>query len=74
MLEVINKLHDNGIIKELYVRGLVSSKLLDYRNIVNYLNAQIKQGIDKTQAITNTADHNRCSEGKVYRAMRAMRG
>ena len=72
MIDIINDLHEKKIIQEMYKRGLIPAKVLEFRHIVNYFNAQRSTGTDKAQAITDTAENFKCSEQKVYRALRTL--
>ena len=59
-------------------KGLISLSVIDYKNIYEYYNVQIKDlrseknGRVKTQAIENTCIKFECDENKVYRAIKRM--
>ena len=68
--DVLEKLHDNGILRELIQGGLVSYNVLLWYKITKAVEFQLENGVKKTQAITDVSDVFNVSERMVYRILK----
>ena len=69
-IELLDKLHDSGELRELVHSGLVSPNVITWRKIYHAYNLQILKGVKKTQAITDIGDVFGVSEKTVYLVLR----
>lgn len=70
----ITRLSASGELTELYINGVISHKVLMYRDIYYDLDIQIKQGRGKMESLQATADRFGVSINTVYRAFKFMIG
>ena len=68
--EMLEKLHDNGILRELIQGGLVSYNVLLWYKINKAVEFQLQNGVRKTQAITDVSDVFKVSERMIYRVLK----
>lgn len=65
-IELLDRLHDSGELRDLVHSGLVSPSVIKWRKIYHAYNLQINKGVKKTQAITDIGDVFDVSEKTVY--------
>jgi len=68
-IDILEKLHDNGILRELIQGGLVSYNVLLWYKIYKAVEFQLENGVKKTQSITDVSDVFNVSERMVYRVL-----
>lgn len=68
-IDILERLHDSGELRELIQGGLVSVNVLMWYKIYKSFVFQMESGVKKTQAITDIADVFGVSERIVYRVI-----
>lgn len=69
----LNLLRENGTIQELFDRGLISDKVVNYIDKSNVYNTLIFQGKSKTDSLNIAASRFHCSTKTITRAVKACR-
>jgi hypothetical protein len=69
----IQELYDNGTIKFLYNRGMISIDVLCYFEYVQYYRERRSAGSNYTNAILDTAEKYQISTSTVKRALRTLK-
>jgi hypothetical protein len=72
-IEVLKDLEDKGLLKQLILNGLISSKISTYMHMYYHVDAQLKRKINKKQAVCHTAAFFSVSPRAVYRAIASLR-
>jgi hypothetical protein len=68
-IDILERLHDSGELRDLIQGGLVSINVLMWYKIYKSYTFQMENGVRKTQAITDIADVFNVSERIVYRVI-----
>lgn len=68
-IDILEKLHDSGELRDLIQGGLVSINVLMWYKIYKSYTFQMENKVRKTQAITDIADVFNVSERIVYRVI-----
>jgi len=71
-VDIINKIDKDFNISKLVRDGIISPKLLFYRDIYNEIDANKKMGIRMEEAVMNVCDKMRVERTTVYRAYKIM--
>lgn len=72
-IEIINQLDNAGLLRPLICAGLFPAKVLHYRDVYYYYDAQLKMGFNKMDALYNAEINFNISYGTVYRAINAFK-
>ncbi len=67
----LNLMRENGTIQELFDRGLISDKVVNYIDKSNVFNTLRFQGKSKTESLNIAAKRFGCSTKTITRAVRA---
>ncbi len=73
MIETINKLCSDGIIKELHQAGFISQKLFTYKNTYNYFAKLIIDDYSFTDAVKKTAKDCKLHTKTVYQIIKTLK-
>jgi hypothetical protein len=73
-LDHVRKLTETGELNWLFSNGMVSGKVLMYRDMFFDYDIQIRQGAKKMTALQTTADRYSVSVQTIYRAIKWMQG
>ena len=73
-LDHVRKLTETGELNWLFSNGMVSGKVLMYRDMFFDYDIQIRQGAKKMNALQTTADRYSVSVQTIYRAIKWMQG
>ena len=68
-IDILERLHDSGELRDLIQGGLVSINVLMWYKIYKSYTFQMENGVKKTQSITDIADIFNVSERIVYRVI-----
>lgn len=68
-IDILERLHDSGELRDLIQGGLVSINVLMWYKIYKSYTFQMENGVRKTQAITDISDVFNVSERIVYRVI-----
>lgn len=68
-IEILDRLHDSGELRELVYSGLISHNVTLWRKVYHACNTQVDSGVKKSQAVTNVADTFGISDRMVYRIL-----
>ena len=67
MILLLNRLYDEGILKELYNAGLLSQRALTYRPIYTYLDSLLKCDYKLSEAVEKTSKSVKMSKKTIYK-------
>lgn len=65
----MNLLYDSGILKDMYLAGLISEKALTYRDIYVWTQQRIKDGLTKNKAVHEATIKFCKDERSIWRAL-----
>lgn len=72
-IELLNEIEKQYGLKELLNRGLISPKVLFYRDIYNEVDANKRLGIGMEESVLNVCYKMKCERNTVYRAYRTLK-
>jgi hypothetical protein len=68
-IEILDKLHDSGELRELVHSGLISHNVALWRKVYHACDSQVNSGIKKSHAVINVAYTFGISDRMVYRIL-----
>lgn len=74
MIEVINKMCEDGTIKKLHRAGFISQKLFTYKSIYNHFAKLIKEEHPFTEAVHKTSAECKVTVRTVYKVIKTFNG
>jgi hypothetical protein len=68
-IDILDKLHESGELRELVHSGLISHNVIFWRKIYHAYHSQMEKGEKSTQAVSDVADVFGISDRMVYRIL-----
>jgi hypothetical protein len=72
-IDILDKLHESGELRELVHSGLVSANVILWMRVYHSYHSQVEKGIKKTQAVYNVSDVFAISDRMVYRILEKLK-
>lgn len=72
-IQILDKLHESGELRNLVHSGLISTNVLTWRKIYHAYHLQIEKGVKSTQAVTDVSDVFGVSERMVYNVLNKLK-
>lgn len=73
MIEILDRLHDSGELRELVHSGLISPNAIFWRRIYHSYKKQIEDGVKPFQAVNDISDIFGISNRSVYRILKILK-
>lgn len=69
LILLLNRLDNEGVLKELYCAGLISDRVKTIRDVYLFVDAELKtkSSISKTIAVTRAAELFKCTEKTIWK-------
>ena len=71
-IDILLDLENKGLLKKLYLSGVVASNMLLYKEIYLYVNAQESLGFNKMKIISDAEDKFGMKQTTIYKAIKLM--
>lgn len=72
-IQILDKLHESGELRNLITSGLVSENVLLWRKIWHCYHNEIDKGVQRMQAIQNVSDVFAVENRTVYRVLKRLK-
>lgn len=72
MIDIINKMCEDGSIKALHQAGFISQRLFTYKSTYNHFAELMKKDYSFTEAVAKTSEDCRLTRKTVYQIIRTL--